>query len=74
MIKGIISGLTDFGLFVEMPSLLAEGMIPLSKLRDDFYEYLTDRQELRGQRTRRTFRLGQNSPSYSKASTSPARK
>ena len=59
---GVISGITDFGVFVEMPTLLAEGMISLSKLRDDFYEYLPDRQELRGQRTRKTFRLGQKLP------------
>lgn len=56
---GIVSGVTDFGLFVELPSVMAEGMVRLSSLGDDYYDYLPDRQELRGKRTRRSFRLGQ---------------
>ena len=56
---GVISGVTDFGIFVELPSCMAEGMVRLGGLDDDYYEYIPERQELRGSRTRRTFRLGQ---------------
>ena len=56
---GVISGVTDFGVFVELPTCMAEGMVRLPNLGDDYYEYLPERQELRGKRTRRTFRLGQ---------------
>lgn len=56
---GVISGITDFGMFVELPAVMAEGMIRLSFLRDDYYEYLQERQELRGSHTGRTFRMGQ---------------
>ena len=56
---GVISGVTDFGMFVELPSCMAEGMVRLSNLGDDYYEYLPERQELRGKRTRQIFRLGQ---------------
>ena len=57
--EGVVSGVTDFGMFVELPECMAEGMVRLGNLDDDYYEYLPERQELRGRRTRRTFRLGQ---------------
>lgn len=57
--EGVISGVTEFGLFVELPSCLAEGMIRLGTLENDYFDYLSDRQELRGRRTRQSFRLGQ---------------
>lgn len=57
---GVVSGLTDFGIFVELPACMAEGMVRLTALTDDYYEYLPERQELRGRGTRRSFRLGQN--------------
>ena len=57
--NGVISGVTDFGIFVELPDMLIEGMIRLGGLDDDYYEYVEDRQELRGKRTGRAFRLGQ---------------
>ena len=54
----VISGVTVFGIFVELPEFLCEGMIRLASLEDDYYDYLENRQELRGRRTGRTFRLG----------------
>ena len=54
----VISGLTDFGLFVELPEFLCEGLVRLASLEDDYYDYLEERQEIRGRRTGRTFRLG----------------
>lgn len=56
---GIISGLAEFGIFVELDSVMAEGMVRLAELPDDYYVHYPDRHELRGERTGKTFRLGQ---------------
>ncbi|MDL2267869.1 RNB domain-containing ribonuclease [Desulfovibrio sp. OttesenSCG-928-G15] len=56
--SGTISGVTDFALFVELSELAAEGMIRLSSLPGDYYDFLPERQELRGRATGKTFRLG----------------
>ncbi|WMW66537.1 ribonuclease R [Nitratidesulfovibrio liaohensis] len=56
---GVISGIIDFGFFVEFNEVMAEGMVRLSSLDDDYYGYLPERQELVGERTGRSFRLGQ---------------
>lgn len=56
---GVISGLTEFGIFVEIENMMAEGMVRLIDLNDDYYIYYPDRHELRGERTGNTFKLGQ---------------
>ena len=35
---GVVSGVTRFGVFVELPSTI-EGMVPLSEMKDDYYEF-----------------------------------
>ncbi|TVR00465.1 MAG: ribonuclease R [Desulfovibrionales bacterium] len=57
--SGVISSLTDFGFFVELSDLLADGMVRLSSLTDDYYALFPERHELVGRRTGRTFRMGQ---------------
>lgn len=57
--SGVISSLTDFGFFVELSDLLADGMVRLSSLTDDYYAFFPERHELVGRRTGRTFRMGQ---------------
>ncbi len=54
---GIISGVTGFGLFVELDNTV-EGMIPVSELKDDYYFYNEGAASLTGERTRRSYRLG----------------
>ncbi|MEW6189085.1 MAG: ribonuclease R [Actinomycetota bacterium] len=56
--KGIITGVTAYGLFVQIPNS-AEGLIHIRDLTDDYYHYEPDRFLLRGQRTGKIFRLGQ---------------
>lgn len=56
---GVISGVTDFGFFVEFDALPVEGMVRLDSFQDDWFEYDADRQELLGASTGRRFRLGQ---------------
>lgn len=54
---GFISGVTSFGIFVELENTV-EGLITLTNLTDDYYEYEEKNYRLVGQRTRRIFRLG----------------
>lgn len=54
---GIISGVTNFGLFVELENTV-EGMIPIADLGNDYYVYNEKAASLVGERTRKTYRLG----------------
>ena len=56
--EGAVSGLTDWGLYVEIDETHIEGMVPLREIRSDFYEFDEARYRLVGRRTRRIFRLG----------------
>jgi ribonuclease R len=56
---GIISSLADFGFWVELEDVMAEGMVRLSTLHDDYYGFIPERQQLLGSRTGRVFSLGQ---------------
>lgn len=56
--EGIVSGVTNFGLFVEISENLAEGLIRLSDIDDDYYEYNEKNYSLIGRRTKKVFRLG----------------
>jgi ribonuclease R len=53
-----IAGVAEFGLFVALAESGAQGLLPISKLCDDFYEYDPRRQQLVGRRSGRAFRLG----------------
>ncbi len=54
---GIINGVTNFGLFVELDNTV-EGMIPVNELSDDYYIYNEKAAALTGERTRKKYRLG----------------
>ncbi|NJB69104.1 ribonuclease R [Desulfobaculum xiamenense] len=56
---GVINGVADYGFWVELNEVMAEGMVRLSSLDDDYYVYLQERQEIWGERTRRRFGIGQ---------------
>ena len=53
-----ISGITEFGIFVELTGNMVEGMVRLQSL-PDYFEYLPERHELVGQRTGKRYKLGQ---------------
>jgi ribonuclease R len=55
---GTITGTTTFGLFVQLESLFVEGLIHISELGGDYFQYDEARQELRGERTGIRYRLG----------------
>ncbi len=54
---GVISGVTSWGIYVELPNTV-EGMIRLSKLSGDFYYFNEASYEVIGEMTGRTFKLG----------------
>jgi ribonuclease R len=56
---GLITSVTKFGFFVELADLFVEGLVSMNSLTDDRYMYHEDTREIIGQRSRRTYRLGQ---------------
>ncbi|PIQ59894.1 MAG: ribonuclease R [Bacteroidetes bacterium CG12_big_fil_rev_8_21_14_0_65_60_17] len=58
-VDGVISGLTRFGIFIELPKLLIEGLIHVRDMDGDFYEYIEEEYVLRGRKSGRTYKLGQ---------------
>ncbi len=55
---GIISAVTNFGLFVELKDVYVEGLIHITALDKDYYQFDQAKQRLIGERSRRTFQLG----------------
>ncbi len=58
MYEGVISGVTSFGLFVELSRYLIEGLVPISALKDDFYIFDEEQYRYVGEKTGKVYRLG----------------
>ena len=56
--SGTVTGVATFGLFVQLENLFVEGMIHVTELGGDYFQYDEARQELRGERTGIRYRLG----------------
>ncbi len=56
--NGVITGMTNFGLFVQSPQFLIEGLLRLEELGDDWWEVDARRGQVRGERTGKVFRIG----------------
>lgn len=55
---GIITGVTDFGVFVEIVETKCEGMSRLADMKDDFYEFDEKNYRIIGRRRKKIYRLG----------------
>ncbi|OIJ18031.1 ribonuclease R [Anaerobacillus alkalidiazotrophicus] len=55
--EGMISGVTNFGIFVELPNTI-EGLVHVSYLTDDYYHYDEKQYAMIGERTGNVFRIG----------------
>jgi len=55
---GQVSGITEWGIYVEIEPTKIEGMIPYRTIRSDFYDYDADHYRAVGRRTKRIIRLG----------------
>ena len=58
MYSGIITGVTDFGIFIEIMETKCEGMVRLSDMKDDFYEWDERNYRVIGRRRKKIYRLG----------------
>jgi ribonuclease R len=56
--EGIISGVTGFGLFVELNDIYIEGLVHVTALKNDYYQFDATGHRLTGERTRKTYQLG----------------
>lgn len=57
-LDGVITGVTHFGLFVMLRDLLVDGLVHVTSLPSDYYHLEPGARGLKGERTGRTFRLG----------------
>lgn len=55
---GVISGVAAFGFFVELREIFVEGLVRVTGLHDDYYQFDEARHCLTGERTHRSFRIG----------------
>ena len=56
--EGFISGLTDWGMYVEFENGSCEGMIRLKDIHTDFYEFQEDKYQIKGRKTGKIYKLG----------------
>ena len=55
---GIITGVLQFGFFVQLRDLFVEGLVHVSSLNDDYYHYVEKLHLLRGEKKKRSYRIG----------------
>jgi ribonuclease R len=55
---GIITGVAQFGLFVQLHELFVEGLVHISSLADDYYHYIEKLHCLRGEKLKKVYRIG----------------
>jgi ribonuclease R len=56
--EGVVTGVTSFGLFVELDESKVSGLVHISQLANDYYHFDAARKLLKGERTGTQFRLG----------------
>ena len=56
--EGIVSGITEWGIFVEITETKCEGMVRMADLTDDYYEYDSKNFRVVGQRNKKVITLG----------------
>ena len=54
---GVISGVTSFGLFIELQGIYVEGLVHVSSLKNDYYHFDPAGHRLRGERSGKVYRL-----------------
>ncbi|MDP7455481.1 MAG: ribonuclease R [Gammaproteobacteria bacterium] len=55
---GTVSSVTNFGLFVELDDIFIEGLVHISELQNDYYHFDPVRHQLQGERSNKTYHLG----------------
>ena len=57
--RGIISGINEWGIFVELIDTKCEGLIKLSSMKDDFFDFDNINMQIIGKKSKKKFKLGQ---------------
>ncbi len=57
---GVVTGVTNFGLFVQLNELMIDGLVHVTSPPNDYYHYDAGRQQMVGERTGRAFGLGES--------------
>ncbi len=57
---GVVTGVTGFGLFVELQGVFVEGLVHVTALHNDYYQFDPVGHRLRGERSGQVYRLGDN--------------
>lgn len=55
---GVITGVTDWGIYVQDQESMSEGMVRLATIKSDFFEHEATKYRIKGQRTGKVYRLG----------------
>lgn len=58
--SGVVTGVTNFGLFVQIPELAIDGLVHVTSLQNDYYKFDRGAQALIGERTGKRYSLGDN--------------
>ena len=56
---GTVSGVTEFGLFVELDDFYVDGLVHITSLGQDYYQYDHERRILQGEKTGQIYKIGQ---------------
>ena len=56
---GVVSSVTDFGLFVELEEFYVDGLVHITSLGQDYYRFDSDRRQLLGESSGRVYKTGQ---------------
>ncbi len=56
--EGVITGVTDWGIYVQESNTLADGMVRLATIKGDFFEHEAAKYRIKGQKTGKTYSLG----------------
>jgi ribonuclease R len=56
--EGYITGVAPFGLFIELVDHYVEGLVHISSMADDYYRFVEQQHILRGENTKKVYRLG----------------
>lgn len=57
--SGIVDGVERFGIFVVLDDMMAEGLVPIRSLGDEYFDYDEKRMTLTGEQSGKRYRLGQ---------------
>ncbi len=55
---GVITGVADWGIYVQEEGSMAEGMVKLSSIKSDYFEHIANKYCVKGQKTGKVYRLG----------------